>query len=622
MADAERWGVDIGYHDAAGAWRQPPAATIDAVLGVMGARRVPGPPAVQPAARLAAAGRIDLEDGGTVDMSGTLPPDLLPPDLPFGYHRFTPAGGGDARLLIVSPRRCRLPPPQKVWGWSAQLYGVRSATSWGIGDLADLHRLGEWGVSRGAGLTMINPLHASLPGQPESPYFASSRCFRSPLYLHVEDVPGAADLPEMDALVTAGRALNAARRIDRAAIWRLKTAALEVLYARFSGHPAFTGYCREQGAALDGYASFCALSEVHGLEWEKWPAAVRRPDAAGVASFAASRAGGRRIRYHAWLQWLLDAQLAAAARPLGIVNDLAVGANPLGADAWRWQDSLAMGMTVGAPPDEFNAAGQDWGFPPFDPWRLRSAGYQPFIDAVRAGLRHAAGIRIDHVMGLFRQFWIPAGAGPEDGTYVRYPSSDLLDILALESHRSGAYVVGEDLGTVEESTRRDLAGRGVLSYRLLWFEPELPGSGQWPVQALAAVTTHDLPTVAGLWSGADLEAQHALGLHPNAAAIQATRARLARWLGVDDGAAVEEVIERAYQLVGQSPCLIATATLEDALAVRERPNVPGTVDQWPNWSLALPRPLEELQRAPLAARVAAALNQRRGAVEGNPLARP
>ena len=611
MSNAEDWGVDTGYRDASGSWRQSPAATVDAVLDAMSTRRTPRPAA----APQAVGGRIELEDGGTVDTSG--PTGALPPDLPFGYHRFTPTDGGDPRLLIVSPRRCRLPAPRKAWGWSAQLYAVRSAASWGIGDLADLRRLNEWASSQGAELTMINPLHASVPGQPDSPYFASSRCFRNPLYLRVEEIPGAAGLPGLDDLVTAGRALNRARRIDRPAVWRLKTNALESLYEGFSGDPAFTAYCAEQGAALDAYATFCALVEVHGRDWEEWPGEVRRPSAAGVASFAASRVGQSRVRYHKWLQWLLDRQLNAAARPLGIVNDLAVGVNPQGADAWRWQDSLAMGMTVGAPPDEFNTTGQDWGFPPFEPWRLQAAGYQPFIDAVRAGLRHAAGMRIDHVMGLFRQFWIPSGSGPVDGTYVRYPSSDLLDILALESHRAGAYIVGEDLGTVEDSTRQELAGRGVLSYRLLWFESSPPSSGQWPVQALAAVTTHDLPTVAGLWSGADLEVQRALNLHPNEAATWASRDRLARWLGIDGSAPVDEVIEHAYTLLGQSPCLLATATLDDVLAVRERPNMPGTVDEWPNWSLALPRSLEEIQRLPMAARVAAALDQRTVDAQGN-----
>ena len=177
--------------------------------------------------------------------------------------------------------------------------------------------------------------------------------------------------------------------------------------------------------------------------------------------------------------------------------------------------------------------------------------------------------------------------------------------------------MGEDLGTVEDSTRQELAGRGVLSYRLLWFESSPPSSGQWPVQALAAVTTHDLPTVAGLWSGADLEVQRALNLHPNEAATWASRDRLARWLGIDGSAPVDEVIEHAYTLLGQSPCLLATATLDDVLAVRERPNMPGTVDEWPNWSLALPRSLEEIQRLPMAARVAAALDQRTVDAPGN-----
>ncbi|HSS10281.1 MAG TPA: 4-alpha-glucanotransferase, partial [Acidimicrobiales bacterium] len=401
-----------------------------------------------------------------------------------------------------------------------------------------------------------------------------------------------------------------ARRIDRDAVWHLKSEALEALYAAFRSDPAFDRYRTEQGVALDEYATFCALGERHGFDWEKWPASLRRPDGPGIAPFAASRTGAHRIRYHSWLQWLLDGQLRSASRPLGLVHDLAVGADPKGADGWRWQDCLALGVTVGAPPDEFNTVGQDWGFPPFDPWRLRAAGYQPFIDVIRAGLRHATGLRVDHVMGLFRLFWIPSGSRPADGTFVRYPWSDLLDIVALESYRAGAYIVSEDLGTVEDFTRRELADRGVLSYRLLWFELTRPDSGLWPELALAAVTTHDLPTVAGLWSGADLEVQRALHLHPNEKATGATRDKLASWIGVGDDEPVDAVIERAYRLLGHAPCVIATATLDDALAVEERPNMPATLDEWPNWSLALPRPLEELQRSPLAVAIAAALNGR------------
>jgi len=229
---------------------------------------------------------------------------------------------------------------------------------------------------------------------------------------------------------------------------------------------------------------------------------------------------------------------------------------------------------------------------------------------VRAGLRHAAGLRFDHVMGLFRLFWIPLGHGAGDGTYVRYPWEDLLDILALESVRAGAFVVGEDLGTVEDFTRAELYRRRVLSYRLLWFEADGPDSGRWPHQALAAVTTHDLPTVAGLWTGSDLEAQQALGLHPNEGATIDIVKKLAHWTGVDTDAGVETVIERTYDLLGRSPTAVITATLDDALAVQERPNMPGTIDEWPNWSLALPRPLEEIETAPLAEAIGAALDRR------------
>ena len=228
---------------------------------------------------------------------------------------------------------------------------------------------------------------------------------------------------------------------------------------------------------------------------------------------------------------------------------------------------------------------------------------------MRAGLRHAGGLRFDHVMGLFRLFWIPDGGAPSDGTYVRYPWSDLLDILALESHRAEAYVLGEDLGTVEDLARHELGRRAVLSYRLLWFEGGRPDSGGWPEQALAAVTTHDLPTVAGLWSGSDLAAQRAVGMAPNADATLAVRDKVAGWIGAEEATPVAEVIERVYRLLGRAPCLLVAATLDDALAVEERPNMPGTVDTWPNWSIALPRPLEELETSGLALAVAAALRE-------------
>jgi 4-alpha-glucanotransferase len=270
-----------------------------------------------------------------------------------------------------------------------------------------------------------------------------------------------------------------------------------------------------------------------------------------------------------------EAICEAAGRPSLVINDLAIGVHPDGADAWAWQGQLAAGVSVGAPPDPFNAEGQDWGLPPFDPWRLRAAGYEPFVQTLRAAFRHAAGIRVDHVMGLFRLYWIAAGQGPADGAYVRYPAAELLDILALESRRAGAYVVGEDLGTVEDEVRDELRRRRVLSYKLLWFERGDPA--HYPEQALAALTTHDLPTVGGVWSGAD--------------PLPEVRERLQRLSGADT-----DVLRAAYQALAAAPCRLLAATLEDVTGMIERPNRPGTVDEHPNWSLRLPLTLEQLMR--------------------------
>jgi 4-alpha-glucanotransferase len=610
MNEPGRWGIETGYRDAGGTWREPPSSTVDAILDVMGAAGAKDPPpwdgmvvvAGAPTPLPAGRWRVELEDGGTFDAEG-----VLPVDLPLGYHHVSPSGGqGTERphRLIVGPARCWPPPRAPIWGWSVQLYAARSVDSWGMGDLGDLRRLAAWSAAHGARVLMINPLHA---GSEPSPYFASSRCFRDPRYLRVLDVPGASAARGSAAAV---QALNDERLIDRDAVWALKSPVLERAFAGFGGDPGFDRYRAGQGRGLEGYAAYCALAELHGPDWRDWPGEVGRPDAAGVAAFVGSSRGARRVTYHAWLQWLLDQQLGeAAAQGPGFISDVAIGARDEGADAWIWQDCLATGMRIGAPPDEFNALGQDWALPPFDPWRLRAAGYEPFILAVRNALRHAGAIRIDHVMGLFRQFWIPPGATPSEGAYVRYPHSDLLSIVALESHRAAGFVIGEDLGTVEDLVRGEMAARGVLSYRLLWFEPEPPG--RWPRQALGAVTTHDLPTVAGLWTGRDLEAQRQIGVAPNEASTRAMRGRLREWCGVGDGAPVEQVILRVHELLAGAPCAVVAATLDDACAVWERPNMPGTTDQWPNWCLALPLPLDEIERSELALAIAERLNRRR-----------
>ena len=606
------WGVDPGYLDINDEWHDAPKSTVRAILEAMGAdaeRPAAGPPVwvVREGERIDVAGRWELqtEDGGSEMVAGSM---AAPPP---GYHWLYREYDGRGVRLIVTPGTCHLPDGLRTWGWAVQLYALRSARSWGIGDLGDLRRLGEWSASKGAQLLLCNPLHASVPvpgEQQASPYYPSSRCFRSPLYLRVEDVPGATNADvgvDVEKLANAGRALNASRHIDRDAVLQLKLDALRRIFAGFEGHDAFDAFVREGGDTLRRFAVHCALAEEHGADWRMWPVELRHPTTFEVREFG--REEQRKVEFHLWVQWLLDQQLAAAGSSIGLMQDLAIGVDPGGADAWIWQDVLAPGISVGAPPDEYNMAGQDWGLPPFDPWKLRDAAYEPFIETVRAGFRHAGGLRFDHVMGLFRLYWIPQHASAKHGTYVRYPYGDLLDILALESYRAGAYVVGEDLGTVEESMRSELAARNVLSYRLFWFESTPPSS--YPSQALGAVTTHDLPTIAGLWTGSDLEAQRLRGMAPNEASTAALRDRVVSWTGLPADAPVTSVSQRVHELLAEAPSAILTATLDDAVGVEERPNYPGTTAAT-NWSVALPVSLEDIETDPRVAEIARTLSKR------------
>ena len=644
--DPSEWGIEPGYHDVSGQWRPAEPDAVAAALAAMGAEPGSSPPSadvwvvtVGSPIHCDGAWTLHLEDGTRLQGHGSLPPDV-----PLGYHdlirhdpdrhdpdrhdpdrhdpdrhgrgrhgREAEAAAGSVRL-IVTPPACHLPPGLRVWGWAAQLYAVRSTTSWGMGDLADLAALGRWSRSLGAGVVLLNPLHAALPGHPQqaSPYYPSSRCFQNPLYLRVEDVPGAAGVDQVAEAARAGRALNERPLVDRDAVWDLKMRALEAVWqqsapAREGREAGFAAYGARRGQALERYATFCAIGELHGRGWAEWPAELRRPDAPGVAAFAVEHAD--RVRFHAWLQWLLDEQLERAGSTVGVVTDLAIGTDPAGVDAWLWQDALAMGVRVGAPPDEFNTAGQDWGFPPYDPWRLRAAGFEPFIQVVRSVLAHAAGVRIDHVAGLFRLFWIPPDMEASRGLYVRYPWQELLAILALESVRAGAWVVGEDLGTVEPYVREELARREVLSTRVMWFEPEPPA--HYPPRSLAVVSTHDLPTVAGVWTGADVEDQEACGIQPDPGATAGLRHRLTEWTGLPAGAPDAEVIVAVHRLLAEAPSAVVLAQLEDALGVPWRPNLPGTVDERPNWSRALPAPLEAAVEDPLVVGVAEALGRDR-----------
>jgi len=509
--------------------------------------------------------------------------------------------------LIVTPGRCHLPAELRTWGWAVQLYALRSARSWGMGDLADLSQFCRWSADElGAGVVMLNPLHAAVPVIPQekSPYYPSSRRFRNPLYLRIEDVPGAERLgAALEPLARAARTLNRERLIDRNAIFSLKMDALERLWAEQDRE---TRRAHADGDLL-AFATHCAIAELHGPSWRQWPPELQHPRSPAVARFRDGHAN--RVAFHAWLQRQLDEQLAGACASLAVMHDLAVGVDPDGADAWMWQEVIADGVRVGAPPDDFALGGQNWELAAFDPWKLRATGYRPFIDTIRAAMRHAGALRIDHVMGLFRLWWIPPQMAATDGAYVRYPAADLLDILALESSRARAWVCGEDLGTVEAEVRPSLAARDILSYRLLWFEESPPA--EYPVQAVAAVTTHDLPTVAGLWTGRDLDVQRGAGMEPNVEDTEEMVRRLLGLTGLPWWADAEAVVTATYSALATAPSMVLLATLDDALGVSERPNVPGTVAEWPNWQLALPATLEEVMADSRVRRLAAVLRQRR-----------
>jgi 4-alpha-glucanotransferase len=608
LTDARGWGVQPEYCDAAGRTiRADPAVVAGVVAELSGGGGGP-PPAgaliVHPG-DVVDRRRFEVvtEDGRTVVVDGRVPDDL-----PLGYHRVTDAAMPE-RVLVCSPGRCFLPAGLRLGGWAVQLYALRSRASWGIGDLADLGTFGRWAAAQGNGFALINPLSAVAPSVPveDSPYRPTSRRFGNPLYLRVEETPGAARVgAELAALGDAARALNADRLIDRDAVNALKLEALALVEAASPPPADFRRWRRARGDPLRRFAIFCALAEEHGGDWETWPQEFRDP--ASPATRRAARRLSARVRFFAWLQWALELQVDSAASALPLMQDLPIGVDPGGADVWADQHLYAGGFSVGAPPDLFNVAGQDWSQSPFHPWRLRAAGYAPLVAIFRAAFRSSAALRIDHVMGLFRLYWIPRGSPAGQGVFVRYPADDILDILALESVRAGAYVVGEDLGTVEPEVREQMAARDILSYRLLWFEDASPSA--LPERAMSAATTHDLPTVVGLWSGRDLDAQRAIGLTPNVDGTAEIRLRLGRVVGDAGDAPPAEVIVAAYTALARSPSMLVAAALEDAAEVAERPNMPGiTGDRWPNWRRALPLPLEEVLASPLAERLAGILRR-------------
>jgi 4-alpha-glucanotransferase len=575
--------------------------------------------------------RLVLETGETRELPGADGGLTVPAGLPLGWHRLDTT---DRELpVVVAPDR--LPPlPGRQWGWAVQLYAAASRASWGLGDLADLQALGEWSADRGAGLVLVNPLHAAAPGLPAqpSPYYPASRRWASPLYLRIEQTEAYAAAPaEVRAAVDGLRPLSIGDRIDRDAAWAAKQAALTLLWP-YADRPDIDRIDPE----LRDFATWCTLAEGLGRDWRDWPEQYRRPGSAAVV--AAREQLADRVGFHAWQQFLLDQQLTDVQRALtakgmlvGVVHDLAVGIDPAGADGWALQDALAHGARIGAPPDSFNQQGQDWGMPPWHPRRLAELGYAPVRDMLRSLLRHAGGVRIDHVLGLFRTWWVPAAGTARDGTYVSYDADALLGIITLEAARAGAVVIGEDLGTVPPGVRRTLRERGVLGTSVLWFERDQPADGKpgrlvppdrWREDAAASVTTHDLPTVRGWLRGEHVRVRAELKLldDPDAEreSWKAERAELVALLTelglVADGAQEDELVLGLHAFLGATRCRVVLAAPADAVGDLRQPNLPGTTDEYPNWRLPVADEtgqvllLDDLLTDPRVERLAAVLD--------------
>ena len=567
--------------------------------------------------------------GEELDVAGTLTGRTLvalPMDLPLGWHRIEVQAGSlsAGTVLVVTPERLTTTAAlahRRTWGLMSQLYSVRSSRSWGIGDLGDLADLAALsGAEHDAGFLLINPLHAAEPVPPvePSPYLPTTRRFFNPLYIRVEDIPeygylSAADRARVEAAAQSLSAANSsAEQLDRDATYGAKLAALELIFSvprSISRQQQFERFCALEGKGLQDFALWCSISEQVPAGDPRWQL-IDGPDSSWVREHRRELA--ERGQFYQWLQWICDQQLEsaqAAARSagmeIGVVHDLAVGVHPAGADAWMLRQVLAPGVSVGAPPDMFNQQGQDWSQPPWHPQGLADAGYLPYRDMLRTVLRHAGGIRVDHILGLFRLWWIPEGSTPDEGAYVHFDHEALIGILVLEAQRAGAVVIGEDLGVFEPWVQEYLAERGVLGTSILWFEHTDEGPRppeEYRQGALTSVNTHDLPPTAGYLAGEHVDLRESLGLlnrpveeerEADAAAQEAVLA-LVRSRGLlpedADGRAPEQVqqtVEALHAYILQTPSVLLGVALADAVGERRTQNQPGTGDEYPNWRIPL-----------------------------------
>ena len=590
----------------------------------------------------------EQQDITLVPMRGRL---RLPAIADTGYHRLL-IENRDI-VLAVAPSRCYTiedaVPDARLWGIAAQVYALRHKNDGGIGDAAGVAALAQAAGERGADAFALSPLHALFTADPThfGPYSPSTRLFLNPLHAspeltfgrdHIAQMMGSAGLTETFAR------LEQLQLIDWPQAARAKLALLRQVYDSFiddDRHPLHADFARFRADGGELLAQHAVFETLHAMQfekgagdWREWPVDLRSPASAATTVFAASNES--EVRFHCFLQWLADRSVGIAhgiAREagmrIGLIADLAVGMDPAGSHAWSRQGDILGGVTIGAPPDMFNPLGQNWGLTGFSPRALANGGFTPFLATVRAALRHAGGLRIDHAMGLARLWLIPDGADPSDGAYLSYPLTDMLRLLALESQRHRAIVIGEDLGTVPAGFRETLEAAGLHGMRVLWFERIDRGfapPGAWDRTAVGMTSTHDLPTVAGWWRGSDISTRAAcerLGADVKESDAVEERAadRHALWSAlVDSGAAqggepppesTRPVVDAALVFTATTGSPLILPPIEDVLGIEEQPNLPGTTDEHPNWRRRLGSEASVVLDEPLAASRIAMLARKR-----------
>lgn len=603
-------GVSFGYYNTSGTWIDTPTKTLERVSSSFGtANNQPVPPLVCTPGRWHPElfGTLILENGFHFQCHGVV-------DVP-GYHILY-TKEGQRRFVIAAPEKLKV--PARTWGWQIQLYATRTRGSWGIGDFRDLAVICRLAASQGATCVQVSPVHAIAPTpwpQP-SPYSPASRLFLNLLHVAPGAVYGAerVDLSDLDR---AGRELNNQRLIDRDTVWALKKEALERIWNAIKDEPnvEFAMWQSEQGTNLRRFAIWSTIAELlQDPDWRRWPEHLRRPESPGVEQFASQHA--ERVRFHAWAQWVANVQYRdACASGVDVVADLAVGFDASSADAWAFQDLLEFDFEIGAPPDSHNTEGQRWGLPPFNPNALVAEDFKPFIEMVHSALQHAGSLRMDHVMQLWRLYWVPVSDGAADGVYVYYPVDALLAILRLEAMRADAWIVGEDMGTVAEGVRETMAAIGMLGNR----SAMRTNVADFPLIGVGTSSTHDQVSVAGLLTGSDVRDLKRIGKNADWNQIAKVRRALAELAHINPDLPEDQVnaddikaaVLARYRLLSNADSVVVVVNIDDAAMVAERPNMPGTIDAYPNWKISLPRPVEDILTSELTRDLVAVMQEDR-----------